>query len=87
MFVGVPQPKPLHRFSPNFQDMFVPRGSRADYVLGVSGGNCCHAMASRGFSVLLTTEVVSKIFSNLNVVCHLAVPAGWGSCLPRLTIF
>ena len=33
-FVGVPQPKPLHGFSPNFQDMFTPRGSRADYVLG-----------------------------------------------------
>ena len=29
-FVGVPQPKPLHEFSPNFQDMFTPRGSRAD---------------------------------------------------------
>ena len=26
---GVPQPKPLHRFSPNFQDMFVPSRSRA----------------------------------------------------------
>ena len=39
------------------------------------------------FSVLLTTEVVPKIFPNLNVVCHLAVPAGWGSCLPRLAIF
>ena len=42
MFVGVPKPKPLHRFSLNFQDVFVPRGSRADYFLGVSGGNCCH---------------------------------------------
>ena len=29
-FVGVPQPKPLHGFSPNFQGMFTPRGSRAD---------------------------------------------------------
>ena len=28
--VGVPQPKPLHGFSPNFQGMFTPRGSRAD---------------------------------------------------------
>ena len=27
------------------------------------------------------------IFPNLNVVGHLAVPAGWGSCLPRLAIF
>ena len=29
-FVGVPQPKPLHGFSPNFQDMFAPSGSRVD---------------------------------------------------------
>ena len=29
-FVGVSQPKPLHGLSPNFQDMFTPRGSRAD---------------------------------------------------------
>ena len=28
--VTVPQPKPLHGFSPNFQGMFIPRGSRAD---------------------------------------------------------
>ena len=40
-----------------------------------------------GFSILLTTEVVPKIFPNLNVVGHLAVPAGWGSCLPMLAIF
>ena len=44
-------------------------------------------LSSRGFTVLLTTEVVPKIFSNLNVVCHLGVPAGWGSCLPRMAIF
>ena len=43
--------------------------------------------ASRGFAILLTTEVVPKIFPNLNVVGHLAVPVGWGSCLPRLAIF
>ena len=42
---------------------------------------------SCGFSILLTTEVVLKIFPNLNVVGHLAVPAGWGSCLLRLAIF
>ena len=42
---------------------------------------------SCGFSILLTTEVVPKIFPNLNVVSHLAVPVGWGSCLPRLAIF
>ena len=29
--VGVPQPKPMHRFSPYFQGMFTPRGSRADF--------------------------------------------------------
>ena len=40
-----------------------------------------------GFSILLTTEVVPKIFPNLNVVGHLAVPVGWGSCLLRLAIF
>ena len=28
--VGVPQPKPKHGFTPNFQGMFTPRGSRAD---------------------------------------------------------
>ena len=42
---------------------------------------------SCGYSILLTTEVVPKIFPNLNVVGHLAVPAGWGSCLLRLAIF
>ena len=31
---GVPQPKPLHGFSPNIQGMFTPRESRADQVLG-----------------------------------------------------
>ena len=35
----------------------------------------------------LTTEVVPKIFPNLNVVAHLVLPAGWGSCLLRLAIF
>ena len=35
----------------------------------------------------LQAEVVPKIFLNLNVVGHLAVPVGWGSCLPRLAIF
>ena len=27
------------------------------------------------------------IFPNLNVVEHLVLPAGWGSCLPMLAIF
>ena len=42
MFVGVPQPKLLHRFSANFPDIFTPRKSRADYILGVSGYHCCN---------------------------------------------
>ena len=42
-----------------------------------------HLMDSLDFTI----EVVPKIFPNLNVVCHLAVPAGWGSCLSRLAIF
>ena len=33
-FVGVPQPKPMHGFLPNFQDMLTPVGSRADQVFG-----------------------------------------------------
>ena len=37
-----PQPEPLHGFSPNFQGMLTPRGSGADWVLGVSCNNCCH---------------------------------------------
>ena len=40
--VDVPQPKSIHRFSPNFQSMFTIRGPTVDYVLGVSGNNCCH---------------------------------------------
>ena len=28
--LGITQPKCIHRFSPNFQDIFIPRGSRAD---------------------------------------------------------
>ena len=40
-----------------------------------------------GFLILLKTDVVGKIFPNLNVVCHLVVPAGWDSCLARLAIF
>ena len=36
--------------------------------------------------MLLTTDVVPKIFPNINVA-HLVIPAGWGSCMPRLAIF
>ena len=38
-------------------------------------------------SIILTTEVVPKIFPFLNVVSHLHVPAGWGSCRSKLTNF
>ena len=36
---------------------------------------------------VFTIKVVRKIFPNLNIVAHLVVPAGWGSCLLRLAIF
>ena len=39
--VGVPQPKNMHRFLPNFQAVCTPRGSRGGKVLGVSDNNCC----------------------------------------------
>ena len=35
----------------------------------------------------LHIEVVPKSFPNLNVVAHLVVPVGWGSCLLRVAIF
>ena len=35
---------------------------------------------------LFTTEVVPKIFPNLNIVAHFVAPGGWGSCLSRLAI-
>ena len=47
--------------------------------------NLCRT--SCGSSILLTTDVVPKISPNLNVIGHLPVPAGWGSCLLRLAIF
>ena len=34
MFVDVPQPNPMHGFSQDFEDMFIPRLSRADKFLG-----------------------------------------------------
>ena len=34
-FVGVRNPKPMHGFSSNFQDMFYPRGFKVTYVLGI----------------------------------------------------
>ena len=33
-FVGVRKPKAMNGFSPNFQHMFNPRVSKAEYVLG-----------------------------------------------------
>ena len=54
--VGVPQSKPLHGFSPNFQGMFIPRGSRADYVFG-------------GYPVItVATATLFKIFQVLKFV-------------------
>ena len=29
-FLDIPQPKQMHEFSPNFQDVLTERGSRAD---------------------------------------------------------
>ena len=47
----------------------------------------CESFVVRLVGILLTTDVVPKIFPNLNVIGHLPVPAGWGSCLLRLAIF
>ena len=44
-------------------------------------------MVCESFVEHLLLNILPKIFPNLNVVGHLAVPAGWGSCLPRLAIF
>ena len=44
-------------------------------------------LTSNNILWILYTEVVPRIFPNLNVVTHLVVPASWGSCLPRLAIF
>ena len=46
-----------------------------------------HLTTFCGFCLLLKTEIVPKIFPNLNVVAHLVIPAGWGSCPLRLAIF
>ena len=48
---------------------------------------CMKVLASDNISWVLYTEVVAKIFPNLNVFVHLVVPVGWGSCLLRLAIF
>ena len=32
----------------------------------------------------LQLKLFLKVFQNLNVIAHLVVPVGWGSCLPRL---
>ena len=44
-------------------------------------------LTSENVCLLLTTEVVPKIFPILIVVAHSVIPAGWGSCLPRLAVF
>ena len=41
-FVSVEEPRSMHGFSPNFQDMFTLRESTAYLVLGISGNNSCH---------------------------------------------
>ena len=46
-----------------------------------------HLTTFHGFCVLLTTEVVPKVFPNLNVVAHLVVPAGWGFLPQRFFVF
>ena len=35
----------------------------------------------------LVGSVYFSIFLDFNVVTHLVVPAGWGFCLPRLSIY
>ena len=40
-----------------------------------------------GSLYFLQQKLFLRFSPNLNVVGHLAVPAGWGSCLPRLAIF
>ena len=45
MFVGVPHPKPMHGFSPNFQDMKMSRFGT------VSDNTCCHGNALNTFSL------------------------------------
>ena len=47
----------------------------------------CESFAELVVGSLYFSEVVPKIFTNLNVVGHLAIPAVWGSYLPRLAIF
>ena len=57
-FVGVLQPKPMHRFSPNSHDMYTPR---VDLELigfwGVSDNNCCHGNILKYFWVLKFGDV------------------------------
>ena len=55
--MGVSWPKPMYGFSPNFQDMLTQGGSRADYILGVSGNNCCHGNTLNIFGVLTLVGV------------------------------
>ena len=50
--------------------------------------SCMKFLVSDVLWVLYTSlsEVVPQIFQKTNVVTHLVVPAGWGSCLLRLPI-
>ena len=84
-------------FDPGFKVDWGHHTKMAIYLLYICPWNCVsfpsssqkflHLTTSHGLFILLTTEVVPKIFPNPNVVAHLVVPAGWGSCLPRLAIF
>ena len=48
-FVGVPQPKPMHGFSPNFQDMFTQEDLELIMFWGIFGHNCCHGNSLKIF--------------------------------------
>ena len=57
---GVPKPKPMHRFSPNFQGMFTPRGSRADLVFVH-----CHIFKSTFILHSFIEDIFTKFAENV----------------------
>ena len=56
--VGVPQPKPLHGFSPNFQDMFTPRDLQLIRFWRVSGYHCFHGYTFKISGILNFVGVI-----------------------------
>ena len=42
--VGIPHAKLIGRFHLNFSDIFTTKGSKGDYILGVSGNDCIFAV-------------------------------------------